>query len=52
MSKLIGEEKVTQALPYFHKHFNRVMLEDVTLLLKQVGYWSPSCQRTATCGLH
>lgn len=32
MSKLIGEEKVTQALPYFHKHFNRVMLEDVTLL--------------------
>ena len=32
LGKLIGTEKVADALPYFHEHFNRVMLEDVTLL--------------------
>ncbi len=32
MGKLIGTEKVESALPYFHEHFNRVMLDDVTIL--------------------
>jgi phosphoglycolate phosphatase len=32
MGKLIGTEKVEAALPHFHEHFNRVMLDDVTIL--------------------
>lgn len=32
MGKLIGTEKVADALPHFKEHFNRVMLEDVTIL--------------------
>lgn len=32
MGKLIGTEKVEAALPHFHEHFNRVMLEDVAIL--------------------
>jgi phosphoglycolate phosphatase len=32
MGKLISTEKVGAALPYFHEHFNRVMLDDVTIL--------------------
>ncbi|NCG09299.1 MAG: HAD-IA family hydrolase [Verrucomicrobia bacterium] len=32
MGKLIGSDKVEAALPYFNEHFNRVMLQDVSIL--------------------
>ncbi len=32
LERLIGSEKVEAALPYFHEHFNKVMLKEVNLL--------------------
>jgi phosphoglycolate phosphatase len=32
LSRLMGEEKVESALPYFHEHFNKVMFDEVSIL--------------------